>query len=343
LVNVCPDGWASVGHHPLRRVGQEIKFPRVRPTDPNPMTVHNVTRRHFLEVAAAGIATLSLSEMPYAMEPVMQRAIPKSGELLPMIGLGTWQAFDVSDASNMRAQQREVLQLMFEAGGSVVDASPMYGRAESVVGDLLAETKDRQRTFLASKVWTEGKDRGITQMEKSLRLMRTDVIDLMQIHNLVDWRIQLETLRLWKAAGIFRYTGITHYTNHAIDELVAVMENEDIDFVQMAYSIGERAIEDKLLPVAAERGIAIVVNRPFEGGNLFASTAGESLPDWAQEFDCTTWSQFFLKFVMSHPAVTCVIPATSKPNHMIDNLGAGRGRLPNDAMRRRMIQYWEDV
>jgi diketogulonate reductase-like aldo/keto reductase len=307
------------------------------------MTARAVTRRYLLEVAAAGIATLSLPEMPYAIEPVMQRAIPKSGELLPMVGLGTWQAFDVSDDSGLWAPQREVLQLMFEAGGSVVDASPMHGRAEGVVGDLLAETEDRQRAFLATKVWTEGKDQGITQMEKSLRRMRTNVIDLMQIHNLVDWRTQLETLRLWKAAGIFRYIGITHYTNHAIDDLVAVMENEDIDFVQMAYSIGERAIEDKLLPVAGERGIAIVVNRPYEGGNLFASIAGESLPDWAQEFDCATWSQFFLKFVLSHPAVTCVIPATSKPNHMIDNLGAGRGRLPDDAMRRRMIQYWEDV
>jgi diketogulonate reductase-like aldo/keto reductase len=307
------------------------------------MTARAVTRRYLLEVAAAGIATLSLPEMPYAIEPVMQRAIPKSGELLPMVGLGTWQAFDVSDDSGLWAPQREVLQLMFEAGGSVVDASPMHGRAEGVVGDLLAETEDRQRAFLATKVWTEGKDQGIAQMEKSLRRMRTNVIDLMQIHNLVDWRTQLETLRLWKAAGIFRYIGITHYTNHAIDDLVAVMENEDIDFVQMAYSIGERAIEDKLLPVAGERGIAIVVNRPYEGGNLFASIAGESLPDWAQEFDCATWSQFFLKFVLSHPAVTCVIPATSKPNHMIDNLGAGRGRLPDDAMRRRMIQYWEDV
>jgi len=307
------------------------------------MTARAVTRRYLLEVAAAGIATLSLPEMPYAIEPVMQRAIPKSGELLPMVGLGTWQAFDVSDDSGLWAPQREVLQLMFEAGGSVVDASPMHGRAEGVVGDLLAETEDRQRAFLATKVWTEGKDQGITQMEKSLRRMRTNVIDLMQIHNLVDWRTQLETLRLWKAAGIFRYIGITHYTNHAIDDLVAVMENEDIDFVQMDYSIGERAIEDKLLPVAGERGIAIVVNRPYEGGNLFASIAGESLPDWAQEFDCATWSQFFLKFVLSHPAVTCVIPATSKPNHMIDNLGAGRGRLPDDAMRRRMIQYWEDV
>ena len=307
------------------------------------MTVYDVTRRHFLEGAAAGVAALGLPEMPYAMEPVMQRAIPKSGELLPMVGLGTWRAFDVFDTSDMRAPQREVIQLMFEAGGSVVDASPMYGRAEGIVGDLLAETEDRRRAFLATKVWTEGRDRGIAQMEDPLRQMWTNVIDLMQIHNLIDWRTQLETLRLWKAAGIFRYIGITHYSSHAIDDLVAVMENEDIDFVQMAYSIGERAVEDKLLPVAAERGIAIIVNRPYEGGNLFASITGESLPDWAQEFDCKTWSQFFLKFVMSHPAVTCVIPATSKPNHMIDNLAAGRGRLPDDAMRRRMIQYWEDV
>ena len=273
----------------------------------------------------------------------MQRAIPKSGELLPMVGLGTWRAFDVFDTSDMRAPQREVIQLMFEAGGSVVDASPMYGRAEGIVGDLLAETEDRRRAFLATKVWTEGRDWGIAQMAESLRQIRTDVIDLMQIYNLIDWRTQLETLRLWKAAGIFRYTGITHYSSHAIDDLVAVIENEDIDFVQVASPIRERAVEDKLLPVAAERGIAIIVNRPYKGGNPFASITGESLPNWAQKFDCTTWSQFSLKFMMSHPAVTCGIPATSKPNHMIDNVAAGRSRLPDDAMRRRMIQHWEDL
>jgi len=273
----------------------------------------------------------------------MKRAIPKTGEMLPIVGLGTWRAFDVSGDASARTAHREVLELMFDAGANVVDASPMYGRAESVVGDLLSETDRRDATFLATKVWTEGKDRGIAQMEESLRRFRTDRIDLMQIHNLVDWQTQLETLRLWKAAGIFRYIGITHYTSGAIDQLVEVMETEEIDFVQMAYSIGERAVEDKLLPVAAERGIAVIVNRPYEGGDLFNSVRGEDVPEWAVEAGCRTWGQFFLKFVLSHPAVTCAIPATSNPGHMADNLEAARGTLPDEAVRQRMIQYWEDV
>ncbi|MEL0111112.1 MAG: aldo/keto reductase [Rickettsiales bacterium] len=307
------------------------------------MTARDVTRREFVQLAAAGGAALVLPGASIAMPPMIQRAIPKTGELLPIVGLGTWQAFDVPEDTAARVPQREVLQLMYGAGGSVVDASPMYGRAEGVVGDLLTVAEIRQQTFLATKVWTEGRDRGIAQMEESLRRLRTGTVDLMQIHNLVDWRTQLETLRLWKAAGIFRYIGITHYTSGAIDDLVAIMESEDIDFVQMAYSIGERAVETRLLPVAAERGIAVIANRPYEGGGLFQSVEGETLPEWAAEFDCANWSQFFLKFILSHPAVTCAIPATADPAHMIDNLGAGAGPLPDRAMRRRMVQFWEDV
>ncbi len=307
------------------------------------MTARDVTRREFVQLAAAGGAALVLPGASIAMPPMIQRAIPKTGELLPIVGLGTWQAFDVPEDDAARGPQREVLQLMYGAGGSVVDASPMYGRAEGVVGDLLTAAETREQTFLATKVWTEGRDRGIAQMEESLRRLRTGTVDLMQIHNLVDWRTQLETLRLWKAAGIFRYIGITHYTSGAIDDLVAIMESEDIDFVQMAYSIGERAVETRLLPVAAERGIAVIANRPYEGGGLFHSVEGEALPEWAAEFDCGSWSQFFLKFILSHPAVTCAIPATADPAHMIDNLGAGTGPLPDRAMRRRMVQFWEDV
>ena len=213
-----------------------------------------------------------------------------------------------------------MLRIMFEADANVVDASPMYGRAEGVMGELLAETDTRNATFLATKVWT-------------------DRIDLMQIHNLVDWQTQLETLRLWKVAGISRYIGITHDTSGAIDRLVEVMENQDIDFVQMAYSIGERAVEDKLLPVAAERGIAVIVNRPCEGGDLLNSIRGEDVPEWAVEAGCRTWGQFFLKFTLSHPAVTCAIPATSNPNYRADNLESARGILPDKAMQQRMIRY----
>ena len=233
--------------------------------------------------------------------------------------------------------------MLLDAGATVIDTSPMHGRAEIVIGELLNELEARDATFLAAKVWAEGKDRGIAQMEESLRRFRTNRIDLMQIHNLVDWHTQLETLQLWKAAGIFRYIGVTHYTSSAIDRLVHVMEGGEVDFVQIAYSIGERAVEDKLLPIAAERGIAVIVNRPYEGGQLFNSVRGEDVPEWAIETGCKTWGQFFLKFVLSHPTVTCAIPATSNPGHMMENLWSARGTLPDEKTRQRMVQYWEDV
>ena len=271
---------------------------------------------------------------------MIRRTIPKTGETVPAIGLGTWRAFDVGAPYD---RHRACLDLLFEAGGGMIDASPMYGRAEGVVGGLLAEKEERDSTFIATKVWTEGRDQGIAQMEESLQRLQRGSIDLMQIHNLKDWRIHIETLRLWKAAGIFRYIGVTHYASGAIDQLVSVMEREEIDFVQMAYSIGERAVEDNLLPIAAERGIAVIVNRPFEGGGLFSSVEGEDLPTWAVGAGCNSWSQFFLKFVISHPAVTCAIPATSNPAHMADNLAAGQGVLPDARLRQRMVEFWEDV
>ena len=271
---------------------------------------------------------------------MIRRAIPKTGETLPVIGLGTWGAFDVGAAGE---DHRACLDLLLNAGGGMIDASPMYGRAESVVGELLAKQANWDSAFVATKVWTEGHDQGIAQMEESLRRLRRGSIDLMQIHNLIDWRTHIETLRLWKAAGIFRYIGVTHYAIGAIDQLVSVMEREEIDFVQMAYSIGERAVEDNLLPIAAERGIAVIVNRPFEGGGLFPSVEGEDLPEWAVGAGCDSWSQFFLKFVLSHPAVTCAIPATSNPAHMADNIAAGLGVLPDARLRQRMVEFWEDV
>lgn len=273
----------------------------------------------------------------------MKSAIPKTGEMLSIVSLGTRRAFDVSPDAFVWTPHREMLRMMFEAGANVVDALPMCRRAEGVVGELLAETNTRNAIFLATKVWTEGKDRRIAQMQESLRRFRTDRIDLMQFHNWVDWQTQLETQSLWKAAGIFRYIGITHYTSAAIDRRVEVMVTQDIDCVQIACSIGERTVENKLLAVAAERGIAVIVNRPHEGGDLFNSILGEDVPEWAVEAGCRTWGQFFLKFTLSHPAVTCAIPATSNPNHMADNLESARGILPDKAMRQRMTQYWEDV
>jgi aryl-alcohol dehydrogenase-like predicted oxidoreductase len=271
---------------------------------------------------------------------IQTRKIPKGGERLPVVGLGTWQTFDIGADADARAQRQEVLRLLFESGGNVIDSSPMYGRSEAVVGDLLAAMGDRDNAFLATKVWTWGADKGVRQMKDSLENFKTPRIELMQIHNLVDWQTHLRTLRQWKEAGTFRYIGITHYTDSGLDELIAVMRAEELDFVQMAYSIGSRAAEDKLLPYAADRGVAVLVNRPYEGGGLFRQTRGTPLPSWAAEFGIASWGQFFLKYVLSHPAVTCVIPGTGKPKHMADNLGAGQGPLPDARLRAKMARLF---
>lgn len=290
-------------------------------------------------MAAAGVSAVVSGSAARATAPgVMRvRSIPKSGEAIPVIGLGTWQTFDVGDDAAARTPLERVLALLFEQGGKLIDSSPMYGRSESVVGDLLSRQGSRDRTFVATKVWTEGRDEGIAQMESSFKKLRVRTMDLMQIHNLVDWRIHLKTLRAWKDAGRIRYVGITHYTNDALESLTQVIEREAIDFVQMAYSIAVREPESRLLPAAAARGVAVIVNRPFEGSALFQKVRGRAVPDWAAEIDCTSWAQFFLKFIVSHPAVTCAIPGTAKPEHMLDNAAGGVGRLPDAALRKRMI------
>ncbi len=265
------------------------------------------------------------------------RPIPSSGEPLPVIGFGTWQAFDIGDNPTARAQREDVLRLLFEAGGKLIDSSPMYGRSEDVVGDLLAKMDARDKAFLATKVWTWGRAQGIGQMEQSMSRLKTDIIDLMQIHNLVDWRTHLKTLRAWKEKGRFRYIGITHYTDAALADLMEVMRSEPIDFVQMAYSIRNRGAEERLLPLAADKGVAVIVNRPFEGGAIFRAVRNETLPGWAPEAGIESWGQLFLKYVLTHPAVTCVIPGTSKVEYAVDNLAAGRGGLPDAATRAKMI------
>lgn len=268
---------------------------------------------------------------------IHQRKIPSSGEMLPVVGVGTWRTFDVGAQPAGRAPLGEVLRLLFDAGGSVIDTSPMYGSAETVVGDLLTAADARARAFIATKVWTTGRDNGIAQMRSSLRLLKTDRIDLMQIHNLVDWRAHLPTLRAWKAEGRIRYLGITHYTQSAHDELESVMRAENWDFVQINYALDDRAVERTLLPLAAERGIAVIVNQPFGGGGLLRKLLSRKLPDWAGEIGATSWAQILLKFVLSNPAVTCVIPGTGRPEHMADNLQAGFGAYPDAALRRKMI------
>jgi diketogulonate reductase-like aldo/keto reductase len=290
-----------------------------------------------LAAVAAGTAEGRASGQP---DPTrLARPIPSTGETIPAVGLGTWRTFDVGGSPSEREPLREVLRQFVALGGRVVDSSPMYGTAETVVGDLAAALGILDSLFLATKVWTTGRETGVAEMERSLRRLRVRRLDLLQVHNLLDWRTQLETLRAWKEAGRIRYLGVTHYVASAHDELERIMRAEPLDFVQVNYSLGEPEAERRLLPLARERGIAVLVNRPFVEGQLFRRVRGRSLPSWAAEFDCASWGQFFLKWILAHPAVTCVIPATAKPTHLADNMRAGTGALPDAATRARMAAY----
>jgi len=280
----------------------------------------------------------------YADAPAMAaRPIPASGEMLPVVGLGTYQSFDVASGAPERGPVKEVLSLFVQQGGKLIDSSPMYGPSEAVVGDLAAELGITARLFMATKVWTSAREAGIRQMEQSLKRMRVERMDLMQIHNLLDWKAHLGTLQQWKAAGRIRYIGITHYHSGAYAELERLMKTQDFEFVQFNYSIAEREAEERILPLARDLGIAVIVNRPFAQASLFARVRGKEVPAWAAEFDCKSWGQFFLKYILAHPAVTCVIPATGKPQHLLDNMMAGIGRLPDAAMRKRMIAFMDDI
>lgn len=269
---------------------------------------------------------------------MLTRKIPSSGEELPVIGLGTWQGFDVGRATAARAPVKQAIETLFAAGGSMIDTSPMYGAAEEVTGDLLADIAGHEKAFIATKVWTEGEDRGGQQMTRSMAALRTERIDLMQVHNLVDWKTQLKTMRTWRDAMLFRYIGITHYTDSAFDEMERVMTAETPDFIQIPYAVDLRAAERRLLPLAADKGVAVIVNVPFGGGDLMRRVRGVRLPPWAADLGCASWAQFFLKFVVSHPAVTCVIPGTGNPDHMEDNAAAGSLPLPDLAQRKRMAE-----
>jgi len=283
-------------------------------------------------------ASASRGQVKAESATMLMRAIPSSGEKLPVIGLGTWRTFDVDLTPDNRKQLEDVLALFVKFGGRVIDSSPMYGQAEEVIGDLTATLGIRDKLFLATKVWTRGKESGISSMERSMARLRTKRIDLMQVHNLVDVHTQLATLREWKEKGRIRYLGITHYESGAFGEVEKIMRSEKLDFVQINYSLMEREAEERVLPLAQERGIAVVVNRPFGGGDLFARARAKQLPDWAAEFDCRSWAQFFLKWIVAHPAVTCAIPATDNPRHVEDNMQGGIGRLPDAKMRQRMVE-----
>jgi aryl-alcohol dehydrogenase-like predicted oxidoreductase len=290
-------------------------------------------------LAAAGApnptATSTLAQLG---EAVHRRRIPRTGELVPCIGLGTSRTLDV-DPNGDLGELVDVMRTFLAAGGSVIDSSPMYGRAEAVIGKLVERLR-RDDLFFATKVWTDkGKDAGIAQMETSARLMGAQRIDLMQIHNLVDYATHLETLRAWRAEGRVRYIGATEMKNWT--EVERLIVEDGVDFVQIPYSMIEREVEARILPAAKDHGVAVLVMRPFQVAGLFDKVEGKPLPDWAAEFDCTSWAQFFLKWVLAHPAVTCPIPATSKVSHLVDNMRAGTGRLPDEDMRKRMLAHLE--
>ncbi|TGE27941.1 aldo/keto reductase [Hymenobacter metallicola] len=269
---------------------------------------------------------------------MLTRLIPASQEQLPVVGLGTWQTFDVRSPSQ-HPPLLQTLETLHQAGASVIDSSPMYGRAEEVVGELTKPLPAQDELFYATKVWTRGREAGIRQLQDSMRKLRRPRLDLLQIHNLLDWQTHLPTLRDWQAAGKVRYLGITHYTDSMHAELERVLRQEPFDFVQFNYSILDRHAEQRLLPAAAELGVATLINRPFTEGNLLARVRGQRLPPWATEVGISSWPEYLLKFILSHPAVTCVIPGTSNPAHLADNLTAGTGLLPDAALREKMAAY----
>jgi diketogulonate reductase-like aldo/keto reductase len=274
---------------------------------------------------------------------MLTRAIPSTGEKLPVIGLGSWQTLDVDLRPDNGKELGDVLSRFVQLGGRAIDSSPMYGKSEEVIGALATERGLHDKLFIATKVWTRGKQAGVESMERSLARLQTKRIDLMQVHNLVDVATQLATMREWKTQGRLRYIGVTHYSSSAFDEVEKVLRAEKLDFLQINYSIMEPEAEQRILPLAQERGLAVLANRPFGGGDLFSRVRSKPLPEWTKEFDCHSWAQFFLKWIVAHPVVTCVIPATNNLSHLEDDIQAAVGRLPSEEMRRRMRDFAASV
>ena len=298
-----------------------------------------MNRRDFIESAAAW------SALPFVgwEQAITTKVIPSSGERIPVLGMGTWLTFDVGRSSEARARLRNVLQTFFDRGGKLIDSSPMYGRSEGVVGALLPQVRPAPSLIAASKVWIYGKRLGVVQIEESRKEWGIPRFDVLQVHNLLDWQAHLETLREMKANGRLRYIGVTTSHGRRHDELERIMLREKLDFVQFTYSLADRSVEDRLLPLARERGIAVIINRPLDGGELFNRVRGKALPAWARDIGVNNWAQYFLKFVVSHPAVTLAIPATSQPAHMAENMGAAVGPMPDARMRQTMIDYFSRV
>ncbi len=305
-----------------------------------------ITRRQILKLAAAMLA-VPVSELfadnATSKLQLIQRKIPSSGELLPVIGMGTSRTFNTDNDPESLAKLTAVIKAFFAAKGMVIDSSPMYGSAEARVGDVLRSMTNHPKVFAATKVWTSGREQGIADMQQSARRMNVKYFDLIGVHNLVDWRTQLDTLKNWKKEGKVRYIGITTSHGRDHDEFIQVMKNEPIDFVQFSYNIANLDAEREILPVARDKGIATMINRPYQRGSLFRKSKGKALPEMAKEIDCTSWGQFYLKFILGHPDITCAIPATSKAKHMVDNMQANFGRLPDAAQRKEMLKYFNSL
>lgn len=305
-----------------------------------------ISRRQVLQLSAAMLA-LPVSELfaddSQSKLSLIQRKIPSSGELLSVVGMGTSRTFNTDSDPESLAKLTAVIQAFFAAKGMVIDSSPMYGNAEARVGDVLRSMTNPPKVFAATKVWTSGREQGVAAMQESARRMNVKHFDLISVHNLMDWRTQLDTLKNWKKEGKVRYIGITTSHGRFHDEFVQVMKNEPIDFVQFSYNIDNLDAEREILPLARDKGIATMINRPYQRGSLFKRSKGKALPAMAKEIDCTSWGQFYLKFILGHPDITCAIPATSKAKHMVDNMQANFGRLPDPAQRKEMLNYFNSL
>jgi diketogulonate reductase-like aldo/keto reductase len=289
------------------------------------------------------MGAISLSNSQAASLKLIHKALPKSIHSIPAIGMGTWITFDVNPDRIKLDKYIAILEAFFKGGGRLIDSSPMYGFAQQLLGQTLPKAQGHEHLFSATKVWTMGKDNGTEQMRQSMQLWGLPTIDLMFIHNMLDWQTHLKTLNLWKAEGKIKYTGITTSHGRRHSALIDMLKNNPVDFVQFSYNIQDREAEQYLLPLAQDLGIAVVINRPFQTGGLFTRVQGKPLPDWAAEIGCNNWAQYFLKFVISHPAVTCAIPATSQVEHMEQNMHALQGNLPDSAMRKEMVRYFESI
>jgi len=313
--------------------------------DPGPM----LSRKAFLKGSAAAVGLLAagggigISAEAEAASGLALRTIPKSGEKIPIIGVGTAWIYDVMPDDPKMPILRSTLDIFTKAGGRVIDTSPTYGRAEPVVGQLLAELGARDKAFIATKISTFGEQEGVASVKSSMSNLRTNKFELLQVHNIKDTKTQLKSIRRLREEGNVRYIGITVSSKRRYERFIKVMETEPLDFVQVNYSLGQPQTAERILPLARDQGMAVLINRPFWKGRLFRKAKGHRLPDWAADFDCKSWAQFFLKFSLSHEAVTCAIPGTDRPEYMTDNLAGGMGRMPDKKTQAKMLAFWQNL